>query len=78
MPECPGLAVNKGYIAIPSDWLEQYPEFTLSIPLKSRLLSSHPLTTQNTVTIARGPVVYCVEDFDNPWVLDHFAVSRRR
>lgn len=42
--------------------------------MKSRILVSHPLTNQNTLTIARGPVVYCVEDFDNPWVQDHFAV----
>ncbi|KAG9958708.1 DUF1680-domain-containing protein, partial [Aureobasidium melanogenum] len=72
-PECPDLVVKKGYLAIPSNWLEQHPDFTLSIPLKPRILVSHPLTNQNTVTISRGPVVYCVEDFDNPWVQDHFA-----
>jgi hypothetical protein len=32
------------------------------------------LTNQNPVTIARGLVVYCVEDADNSWVDDHFQV----
>ncbi|KAI4728144.1 DUF1680-domain-containing protein [Aureobasidium sp. EXF-10728] len=72
-PECSKAVVKKGYLAIPSDWLDQHPVFTLSIPLKARALASHPLTNQSTVTIARGPVVYCVEDFDNTWVQDHFA-----
>lgn len=24
------------------------------------------------MALARGPIIYCVEDFDNPWVDDHF------
>jgi hypothetical protein len=24
------------------------------------------------VALVRGPIVYCVEDVDNPWVQDHF------
>lgn len=24
------------------------------------------------MALARGPLIYCVEDFDNPWVDDHF------
>ncbi|CAD0111513.1 unnamed protein product, partial [Aureobasidium uvarum] len=73
MPECPNAVLKKGYLSVPSDWLGQHPEFILSIPLKARILASHPLTNQSTVTVARGPVVYCVEDFDNAWVQDHFA-----
>lgn len=66
--------MKKGYLRIRSSWLEENPDFTLSIPLKPHLLLSHPLTNQNTLTIARGPVVYCVEDVDNAWVEDHFEV----
>ena len=66
--------MKKGYLGIRSSWLEENPDFTLSIPLKPRLLLSHLLTNQNTLTIARGPVVYCVEDVDNAWVEDHFEV----
>lgn len=42
------------------------------IDLRPRLIAPHPLTNQNTLTIARGPLVYCVEDVDNTWVTDHF------
>ncbi|KAK9489353.1 hypothetical protein V1508DRAFT_465003 [Lipomyces doorenjongii] len=30
------------------------------------------MTRQNVVAVARGPIVYCLEDVDNPWVTDHF------
>ncbi|KAF2105479.1 hypothetical protein BDV96DRAFT_617774 [Lophiotrema nucula] len=51
-----------------------------SISLKLRIpgwASSHsvaqnPAVGQNTICLVRGPVVYCVEDVDNPWVRDHF------
>lgn len=46
--------------------------FILSFDLKPRLISAHPLSNQHTLTIARGPIVYCVEDVDNEWVTDHF------
>jgi hypothetical protein len=38
----------------------------------TRLLSHHPFTNQNTITVARGPLIYCAEDVDNKWVDDHF------
>jgi uncharacterized protein len=37
-----------------------------------RLLRQHPSANQNTVTVARGPLIYCAEDVDNEWVDDHF------
>jgi len=40
--------------------------------LKPRFVSPHPYTNQDVIALARGPLVYCVEDFDNPWVEDHF------
>lgn len=48
------------------------PSFELNIPLKPRFISPHPYTNQDIVALARGPLVYCVEDFDNAWVEDHF------
>lgn len=33
-------------------------------------------TTHGLLTLARGPVIYCVEDVDNAWVQDHFKVSQ--
>lgn len=43
--------------------------------MEVRCLVPHPHTNQNTVALARGPLVYCVEDVDNPWVSDHFKVT---
>lgn len=40
--------------------------------MRPRLISPHPFTNQESLTAARGPIVYCVEDMDNPWVKDHF------
>jgi uncharacterized protein len=40
--------------------------------MKPRYISPHPYTNQDIIALARGPIVYCVEDVDNPWVNDHF------
>lgn len=37
-----------------------------------RLLRPHPFTNQRIAVLARGPLIYCVEDVDHPWVTDHF------
>lgn len=64
--------LEKGYLTLPSEWLSANPKFQLDIPLKPRFVAPHPHTRQDIVALARGPVLYCVEDFDNPWVDDHF------
>ncbi|TKA46583.1 hypothetical protein B0A54_02415 [Friedmanniomyces endolithicus] len=53
-------------------FLASNPNFTLKIKLDIRILTSHPFVNTDTITVARGPIIYCVEDFDNPWVNDHF------
>ena len=63
-----------GYIELKSKWLSCNRQFTLSINLEPRLIASHPLTNQKTLSLARGPIIYCVEDVDNSWVNDHFKV----
>ena len=55
-----------------SDWLNSNPEFSLNIPIKPRYISPHPYTNRDIIGLARGPLVYCLEDVDNPWVDDHF------
>jgi DUF1680 family protein len=42
--------------------------------MKIRTVSPHPYTNQRVVALARGPIIYCVEDADHPWVHDHFKV----
>jgi uncharacterized protein len=59
-------------LVLPAEYLAANPAFTLDIEIKARLISPHPYTNQDTLTLARGAVVYCVEDVDNPWVKDHF------
>lgn len=46
--------------------------FTLHVDISPRLIAPHPYTNQDTIALARGPIVYCVEDIDNSWVKDHF------
>ncbi|QSZ34759.1 hypothetical protein DSL72_007617 [Monilinia vaccinii-corymbosi] len=67
-----GSKLSKGYLTIPPDYLRAHSTFQLNIPLKPRYILPHPYTNQNIVALARGPIVYCVEDYDNPWVNDHF------
>jgi DUF1680 family protein len=40
--------------------------------MSPRYISPHPYTNQPVVALARGPLIYCVEDAENTWVNDHF------
>jgi DUF1680 family protein len=71
-PEVPLTGLKRGYLNLSATWLKRNPHFTVSIPIKPRFISPHPFTNQSTVSIARGPLLYCVEDVDNLWVEDHF------
>ena len=71
-PEIESPNISKGYLKLSTSWLCKNPTFQLSIPMPPRFISPHPFTLQNTLTLARGPLIYCVEDIDNPWVTDHF------
>ena len=71
-PPLSDASVEKSYLKLPSSYLESNPNFTLNLPLRTRLISPHPYTGQNVVALARGPIIYCVEDVDNDWVKDHF------
>ncbi|KAF2149127.1 glycoside hydrolase family 127 protein [Myriangium duriaei CBS 260.36] len=62
----------KGYLHLSPEWLSKNSTFRLRVPFSHRLLRPHPFSNQNVVALARGPIVYCVEDVDNQWVKDHF------
>lgn len=65
--------IIKGYLLLPPDYTAQHDHFTLTVGgFAPRFVSPHPYTNQNTLTLCRGPLVYCVEDADNSWVDDHF------
>jgi hypothetical protein len=47
------------------------------MPLTPRwLMQGVNATPHGLLTLARGPVIYCVEDVDNVWVHDHFKVRK--
>ncbi|OQV07724.1 hypothetical protein CLAIMM_12119 [Cladophialophora immunda] len=71
-PSPPTSSVEKGYLVLPAAWVSENPSFTLEVDLHPRLVAPHPYTNQDTLALIRGPIVYCVEDRDNPWVVDHF------
>lgn len=71
-PSGPDTVLEKGYLTLSPDWLKNHHTFELEIPLKPRFVTPHPYTNQDIVALARGPLIYCLEDFDNPWVEDHF------
>ncbi len=72
-PELPETKVSKGYLYLTSSYLAKHPTFKLEVQgFTPRLLRPHPYCNQDIVAIARGPIVYCVEDIDNPWVTNHF------
>lgn len=67
------MKVTKGYLYIPSSYLVNHPSFQFNVQsFTPRLLRPHPYCNQDIVAVARGPIVYCVEDVDNSWVTNHF------
>ncbi|KAI1501463.1 hypothetical protein F5X99DRAFT_200382 [Biscogniauxia marginata] len=66
-------AIAKGYLTLPPSYTAAHPSFTIQIHgFKPRFVAPHPYTNQHTLALARGPLIYCVEDFDNDWEADHF------
>lgn len=73
----PRPTTQNGYLHLPPSYTSQQPTFTLTFHLHARLISPHPLaSTAHTLTLARGPIIYCIEDADNEPlgvpVHDHF------
>lgn len=72
-PECPGASLTKGYLILSESFLSQNQVFSLHVDgFTPRFIRPHPYCSQDIVAIARGPIVYCVEDIDNLWVTNHF------
>ncbi|KAF2093592.1 DUF1680-domain-containing protein [Rhizodiscina lignyota] len=77
-PPLSAAEMHDGYLLLPPTYLHANASFTLRIPLKPRLLSPHLYTNQRIAAVARGPLVYCAEDVDNPWEADHFKSELRK
>ncbi|PVH68235.1 glycoside hydrolase family 127 protein [Cadophora sp. DSE1049] len=53
--------------------MQSNPSFVLNINgFQPRFIQPHPYTNQQVVALARGPIIYCLEDVDNPWEQNHF------
>ncbi|PWN24634.1 DUF1680-domain-containing protein [Jaminaea rosea] len=76
----PGWAVNSAWYAfeparhrLVNGYIVLSPgNNVLTLEMQPRLARCHPDTMQDTVTLLRGPLVYCLEDADNPWAKNHF------
>lgn len=72
-PSFPSARLEKGYITLPPSYTSDNPAFAIQIGgFLPRYIAPHPYTNQHTLTIARGPIIYCLEDQDNPWEVNHF------
>ncbi|KAI1126340.1 hypothetical protein F5Y10DRAFT_214380 [Nemania abortiva] len=72
-PTLKSATIENGYLVLPPSYTSGNKAFTLQVHgFEPRYISPHPYTNQRTLTLARGPLIYCVEDVDNPWEGDHF------
>ncbi|EFQ29019.1 uncharacterized protein GLRG_04163 [Colletotrichum graminicola M1.001] len=66
-------ALERGYLHLSPAYTAANAAFTLDVDgFAPRYVAPHPYTNQRTLSLARGPVVYCVEDADHPWERNHF------
>lgn len=73
IPASDDFSIDKGYLTLHPSYTNVYERFSIAIGgFEPRYISPHPYTTQHTLGIARGPIVYCMEDADNPWQHNHF------
>ena len=73
LPANKSVPVVNGYLELSPEYLASNSRYTLQINgFAPRWLEPHPYTNQNTIFLARGPIVYCVEDAQNPWEDNHF------
>ncbi len=58
---------NSKYLIIKREW-NPNDKISINFPMKIIIHRSHPKvrTNRNKIAISRGPLVYCLEDFDNP------------
>ncbi|KAH7077680.1 hypothetical protein BKA63DRAFT_601745 [Paraphoma chrysanthemicola] len=65
--------ISNGYLTLDPTCLSTNPAFTLQIQgFEPRFIQPHPYTNQSTLSLARGPIIYCLEDAHNPWETNHF------
>lgn len=69
----PVVLSENGYLVLSPAYTRANPSFSVAFGgFAPRFVAPHPHTNQRTLTLARGPIVYCVEGVDNPWEENHF------
>lgn len=72
-PASDEFSIHKGYLILHPSYTSVHESFSIEIGgFTPRYIAPHPYTAQHVLGIARGPIVYCMEDADNPWQQDHF------
>ena len=72
-PANASATVQTGYITLDPAYTSANGNFEIEIGgFEPRYLEPHPYCNQNVLCLARGPIVYCAEDVDNPWEENHF------
>lgn len=67
------VTVKNGYLILSPAYTAAISSFSITFGgFEPRFIAPHPYTNQRTLTLAKGPVVYCVEDVDNSWENNHF------
>jgi DUF1680 family protein len=73
LPGTDDFSIEKGYLTLYPSYTNVNETFSITIGgFEPRFISPHPYTAQHALGIARGPIVYCVEDADNKWQQNHF------
>ena len=61
------LQIVRGYLRLPGPW-QPGDTISLDLPMPARRLKAHPLVAadRDRTALARGPLIYCLEDVDHP------------
>lgn len=64
---------KNGYLHLAPSYTRANRSFSIAFAgMTPRFIAPHPYSGQRTLGLARGPIVYCVEDVDNAWEENHF------
>lgn len=77
-PQPSSRSLSSGFLKLDAAYVAAHPNIRMNCKMEPRLIKPSTLTGQNVVAVARGPLIYCVEDFDNDWVTDHFSSTGLR
>ncbi len=70
------VATEHGFVSVRRTW-EPGDVIRLNLPMHVRRVPAHPNVQSQAgrMAVMRGPVVYCLEDVDNPCPVDQVAIS---